>query len=430
MNTIVFLQNLERMFAVEPPAIRNMIGDFHAEMKNGLAGKTSSLKMLPSFVKRPSGTESGRFLALDLGGTNMRLLSVHLDGNGGVRILAMAKFAIEKKLMQGPGSALFGFIAQCIVDFLKKNRISPGAGLPLAFTFSFPVEQTGIAAGRLIAWTKGFTAAGVVGQNVVALLEKALVQKGLQSIRIAALVNDTVGTLVAKCYSERLCDMGVILGTGTNACYPEQIANIAKNKNLGENGEMIVNMEWGNFARLKQTPYDIELDKYSPNPGFHFLEKMTSGMFLGALTSRIVSQMELKELSAAFRNGQLLKTEHMSLIAGGNFDMLPELGLNAVSAHDKEVLKNVCRIVAHRSARLAGMAIAAVITWMDPKLEREHLAGIDGSLFELYPGYKEDITGVFHDILGENASKIRLEMAKDGSGIGAAIIAAIATANK
>jgi hypothetical protein len=47
--------------------------------------------------------------------------------------------------------------------------------------------------------------------------------------------------------------MGVILGTGTNACYSEQTRNITKLKEGSFSGEeMIVNMEWGGKTTPKE----------------------------------------------------------------------------------------------------------------------------------------------------------------------------------
>lgn len=61
-----------------------------------------------------------------------------------------------------------------------------------------------------------------------------------------ALANDTVGTMIAQCYKDPKCEMGVILGTGTNACYSEKVSNILKftGKTYSQE-EMIINMEWG-----------------------------------------------------------------------------------------------------------------------------------------------------------------------------------------
>jgi len=45
----------------------------------------------------------------------------------------------------------------------------------------------------------------------------ALVRAGMPC-RVLALINDSVGVLTASCYFDQATEMGVILGTGTNAC--------------------------------------------------------------------------------------------------------------------------------------------------------------------------------------------------------------------
>ncbi|MDD3260231.1 MAG: hypothetical protein PHN97_12370, partial [Smithellaceae bacterium] len=78
-----YLSNLEDLFSFSPSDAQRAAVRFHEEMRRGLDGQTSSLRMLPSYVGRPTGTEKGQFLALDLGGTNLRVLAVRLDGRGG-----------------------------------------------------------------------------------------------------------------------------------------------------------------------------------------------------------------------------------------------------------------------------------------------------------------------------------------------------------
>ena len=41
--------------------------------------------------------------------------------------------------------------------------------------------------------------------------------------RVLALINDTVGVLTASCYFDQATEMGVILGTGTNACIVDKV---------------------------------------------------------------------------------------------------------------------------------------------------------------------------------------------------------------
>ena len=92
-----------------------------------------------------------------------------------------------------------------------------------------------------------------------------------------ALVNDTVGTLVAGAYNDQNTRIGLILGTGSNACYVEKNENIKTLKKtdsgaMNESDEMVINMEWGAFGNngcldFIRTSYDCEIDQCSLNPG-------------------------------------------------------------------------------------------------------------------------------------------------------------------
>ena len=66
--------------------------------------------------------------------------------------------------------------------------------------------------------------------------------------KVVALLNDSVGTLAGGSYEDSNCKIGVILGTGTNACYAEQTAKIRTlPKDSRSRAQMVVNTEWGNF---------------------------------------------------------------------------------------------------------------------------------------------------------------------------------------
>ena len=426
-----FLARLESDFSVTARDVRDIIGHFHQDMQHGLSGRESSLKMLPAFVCRPNGAEAGSFLALDLGGTNFRVLAVDLDGRGKAAATAVSKFTIPQALMAGDGERLFNFIADGVQVFFREHQLRHEQAYDLAFTFSFPVEQHSISSGKLIEWTKGFSATGVEGRDVMALLAEALERKGLGFVRATALANDTVGTLVAGCYADPACDMGVILGTGTNACYPEQGERIRKDPALGAYGEMIVNLEWGNFDKLKMNGYDRLVDEASWNAGKQRLEKMVSGMYLGEIARRIIEEMTATGLllkgssHATLAHAYALTTEHLSGLAVGS-DILTGLGLAGASTEDQQAIRDIGRIVSTRSARIAGTAIAAVVTWMDRHLESDHTVAIDGSLFEKYPGYGDAMTMLLRELFGSGAARIKLKQVRDGSGIGSAVIGAVA----
>jgi hexokinase len=202
--------------------------------------------------------------------------------------MSHAKYTVSDELKQGSGEKLFDFFAECVANFCKDQGIEKATVVPMGFTFSFPVNQTGINHGSLVKWTKGFSAPGVEGVDVVDLLQKAFHRKGL-NIDIKALVNDTVGTLIAHAYSDPHTYIAVILGTGTNAAYVEKSVNIKKWSS--DDGEVIINTEWGAYDEpsvLPLTPYDMKLDRHSINPKKQIFEKMISGMYLGEITRLVI----------------------------------------------------------------------------------------------------------------------------------------------
>jgi hexokinase len=118
--------------------------------------------------------------------------------------------AIPAELLVGTCKALFAFIAHRVVAFTGRDAVGS-----LGFTFSFACAQTALDAGTLLGWTKGFALVDGVGSDVVALLRAALADAGSR-LRVAALVNDTVGTLAAARYADPLACVSVILGTGAS----------------------------------------------------------------------------------------------------------------------------------------------------------------------------------------------------------------------
>ena len=409
---------VERSFDLSASDMRRIMRNFRSEMERGLAGRKSSLKMIPSYVRRPAGDEKGSFIALDLGGTNFRILEVTLKGSGRYGQPKTMKFVLKKNLITGTGEKMFDFLAASLKTFLKKKRISPEGPIRLGFTFSFPVKQTGIASGSLVSWTKGFRASGVVGKDVVCLFKEALVRQGLSNIKVSALANDTVGTLVARSYEDPHCDIGVIIGTGTNACYPEKIFNITKWQGRPRSGEMIINIEWGNFNKLKRTVYDRRLDKASDNPGKQIMEKMVSGIYLGEVARLVLVDMAGK--------GARFPGLDMRHIAKPYSFRAEEMSGLAVRKSTDPGIKAVLDVVSSRASRIAAACMAAIITRMDPGLSKKHTIAIDGSVYEKYPDFSRKVRAALEELFGKKARRIKTVLAKDGSGKGAAIIAAVA----
>ena len=161
-------------FKISRPQIEELIQKMECDFYEGLYNRPSPIKMLPTYVQAlPDGSEQGDFFALDLGGTNFRVLLVKL--NGGRVTMDQKTFPIAQEIMQGSSDKLFGYIAECLANFAKEKL---GEGTKnigtVGFTFSFPVDQTSLTSGTLIKWTKGFDVDGVVDEDIVQLLWKAI----------------------------------------------------------------------------------------------------------------------------------------------------------------------------------------------------------------------------------------------------------------
>lgn len=455
------LRELEEACETPVARLRQIVDAMAVEMHAGLASEGGSkLRMLLTFVdKLPNGSERGTYYALDLGGTNFRVLRVKL---GGQRSSILAQDVdtkpIPEHLMTGTSEELFDFLASSLQQFVEAegNGSEPShvRRRQLGFTFSFPVKQTSISSGILLKWTKGFAIEETVGKDVAECLQQALDRKGVD-MQIAVLVNDTVGTLALGHYHDEDTVAAVIIGTGSNACYLERTDAIIKCQGLlTSSGFMVVNMEWGNFwsSHLPRTSYDIDLDAESPNPNDMGFEKMVSGMYLGELVRRVILRMaEESEIFGPVSSKLLmpfvLRTPSMaamheddssdlSVVAKILKDILemPDVPLKA-----RKLVVKLCDVVTRRAARLAAAGVAGILKKVgrdgsggitagrsrsDTKMRRTVVA-IEGGLYKSYKVFREYLHEALIEILGEDvAQHISLKATRDGSGIGAALLAA------
>lgn len=452
-RAMAIMKEMEETSGSSIEKLRQIADAMCVEMHAGLASEGGSkLKMLITYVDNlPTGDENGLFYALDLGGTNFRVLRVRLGGKE-KRIVKQEfnEVSIPPELMVGTSAQLFDFIAEALAKFIATEgdglHPAPHRQRELGFTFSFPVKQTSIASGTLMRWTKGFNIQDTVEQDVVAKLTRAMEKKGID-MRVAALVNDTVGTLAGGRYSDPNVVAAVILGTGTNAAYVEHAHAIPKLHGLlPKSGEMVINTEWGSFcsAHLPLTDYDIALDNESLNPGEQIYEKMISGMYLGEIVRRVLCRMaEEAELFGdtvppKLRTPFILRTPDMSAM---HHDPSPDLKIIANKLKDlfeisntslktRKVIVDLCDIVAVRAARIAAAGICGILKKLGRDTVKEgdkqkSVVALDGGLYEHYTKFRECLESTIKELLGnEVADSIVVEHSNDGSGIGAALLAA------
>lgn len=489
---------------------------------------------LPSYVRFvPTGKETGRFLAIDLGGSNCRICLVDLHGDATFTVVRSKYTVPVEDRVNASYRPVFSFIAEKIADFLDVHLNSNASDhdhqkpYQLGFTFSFNCEQTSLSRGTLIRWDKGWDIPDAVGRDPCAMLQEAIDSLDLP-VHVSVLANDSVGTLLTRSYSSGQGGStlaAVIFGTGTNAAYVEKVSNIRRTttKTQEEPGDiMVINTEWGCFDDdklevLPMTRYDHDLDAGSIDPGSQVFEKLVSGMYLGELLRLVIVQllnenvlnMHISQDSVVFRKGGL-DSSFLSQLAGADCSC-PEaarmvitktLAAENACLSDVRSIQTLAGAIARRAARLAGASLAAIIIQSgrletarpgneqsqvrvedyQPRLQphrplsiegflgfckplglllRKVLAffgmssflampasrgsprlvssavddipeediidiGADGSLIEFYPTFEADMRAAMREIPEISSSgekRIRIGLAKDGSGVGAALMA-------
>ncbi|KAF4971592.1 hypothetical protein FSARC_1624 [Fusarium sarcochroum] len=435
-------------------------------------------------------SEEGLYLAADLGGTNFRVCSVNLNGDTTFKLSYTKVTIPKELMVAKTAEELFAFLAKQIEEYLelhhpedyttilRKRQTSSDhivfedeEVFQLGFTFSFPVQQVGINKGKLIRWTKGFDIPDAIGKDVCSLLQQEIDKLRLP-VRVATLVNDTVSTLMARSYTspgKTRTLLGAIFGTGTNGAYIEKLNSIHK-PIAGDydrsTGEMVLNTEWGSFDNqlnfLPSTSYDRELNLSTPNPGTHMFEKHVSGMFLGELVRLVVLDMMRNPNVLLFggidtiandktQNTRVdgkprlqtvwgLDTAILSIAAADN---TPELGvlreqlegmldIHGPSLADARAFKEIAGSVARRAARLSAIPLAAIMIHCEAltcSTQEPVDIGVDGSVIEHYPFYLDMVyesLRAVNEIGKEGADRVRVGFVKDGSSVGAALIALVA----
>lgn len=413
---------------------------FLDEMRLGLASspeRKSSLLMENTFIPElPDGTENGEYLALDLGGTNFRVMYVKMkDGSITEEIVDYYHVPEERRL--GPGAELFDYLAECLGNFIKKRKLG-GRNLQLGFTFSFPMTQKSLDVGILLSWTKSFNCPGVVGEDAVKMLNDAIQKHGGLDITVTAVLNDTTGTLVQGAYMDKRCALGMILGTGSNGCYIEKVENIEKWHGKHQEAEMIVDIEWGAFGDngvldFIKTSWDRAVDSKSLLVKSFTFEKYFAGKYLGDLYREILLTLSKEGLFCSGNIGKLdtqgaITTTDVSNIERDNMQgdsettrkVIEGVGLTC-DEEDLYIAQYVAGLISYRGVLLVSLLTSILLV----RMERPHCTvAIDGSLFQYHPRFRP----LMERLIAEFAPgrPFNLLLVHDGSGKGSALAASIA----
>ncbi|XP_064595368.1 LOW QUALITY PROTEIN: hexokinase-1-like [Liolophura sinensis] len=371
------------------------------------------------------GNENGDFLGLDLGGSNFRLIYICL--NNGKMTPVIRSYVLPVELLEQRVEKVYDFVVEKMASFLEEEKIKDKR-LPLGFTFSFPMKQAGLRSGVLVTWTKSFRCPNGIGEDVVTFLENAIKRRGDLSVNVEALLCDTTATLVAGNAEDPNCRVGLIIGTGCNASFVEQI-KYAEKVDIEKAKEVIIDIQWGSLGDngcldYIKTDVDRTVDMESNHPNSFTFEKMISGFYLGEVVRHIL--IKLTDQGLLF--DECFQLRQWPVLSGigmmtqvTRFSVIKQLGITSVMKKDVAVVREVCAVVSARAAHLVAGNLAVLLNHMN---KPEVTIAVDGSVYEHHP----NMHGLIIDRLAELVpqTKVKLTLCKEGSGKGAALTAAIA----
>ena len=181
--TALYAAEIESLFAaLDTPGLRRLADGLQAEY--ALALRENPACMLPSYSHvLPSGSETGRYVALDVGGSTFRVAVLELFGRGREGEESVVRgartFRIDDVVKQLIGVAFFEWLAERIDETLREvlGETKDGEERPkmdMGLSWSFPIEHTSLRSGKIQGMGKGFRAMeGLLGADLADVLQGA-----------------------------------------------------------------------------------------------------------------------------------------------------------------------------------------------------------------------------------------------------------------
>ncbi len=255
---------------------------FVSHMQKGLAGVEfpEAMRMIPTYVSLSDEVSVREpVIVMDAGGTNFRICLLSFDENNKYKIEHFKKYKMPGADSQISKDQFYETIAKYLLPYLEfSNRVG--------FVFSFECEIQPNLDGRIINMSKENQADDIVDTFISQNINQKLKELGYLGEAHIIIVNDTVTALLSGVSQKSDISFdsyaGLILGTGINSSYIEQNSNILKIGNkIDSTGNMVINMESGNYFIQKESDIDQEIELSTTVPGDHALEKLISGRYQG-----------------------------------------------------------------------------------------------------------------------------------------------------
>ncbi|KAL6718562.1 N-acetylglucosamine kinase 1 [Lecanora helva] len=427
-----FLEEVQQAFEqqLQIDSLLSISKELQAEFKQHLI--SSPQCMLPSFnYILPTGEELGTYLALEVGGSNLRMALVELLGRRheqeSMRIKHTLCFPIDSSVRQLQDHAFFDWMAEKIREMLllhneTKHSTEETEPLRMGVAWSFPIDQKSVRSGNVLGMGKGFNCSdSVKGHDLGEIISQAC-ERASVNVRLDAIVNDSSSTLLALAYLDPATRMACILGTGMNVAIHLPIKSLHPSKfasrSIPQNNSIthvLTNTEFSMYGKhiFPTTKWDDLLNERHILPNYQPFEYLVAGGYLGEIVRLILAEATYK--AGLFASGlppslNIPYTLDTKTLAQIELDSSPSLSATssllqqqyslpqALTYADAHFIRQTILFVTTRSIAYFTAGIYALSSLLQ---ELEHQAGLeedgldhitigcDGSVINKYPGYMD-----------------------------------------
>lgn len=460
--------------SLKPSDISRYSEDLLRDLNESL--NASLLSMLPNYAILPTGNEHGTFLAIDLGGSTLRIAIIDItpksldddDRSRRINIIIEKKWIIPntEKVMN---DNFFKFIGSKILETINlQSVITRNDMINVGITWSFPLDTLSHNSALLSNAGKGWLISPEThNQDLKQILEKSVANHFNLNVKVQAIINDSLAVYAAGSFLSSDLKLAMVLGTGFNVCCSLKTDQFPVHKTLNQS-TVLINSETSLFGRNLlplATEFDFTIDnrfdidrifkchmRLDPHDQtiFQPSELMTSGRYLPELTRLVI--LKLMEMNDLFTNLQIHSSNKLFVKYDGfsnellcmmlentvSMDLIKqqfiqEFGSAFINVKTSDLVKiqKVIYSIIERASYIVSIAIVSFI-----KLLKEHnnetfpnkklVIGYVGSILVYFNSYRDRILQFVNENGWIKQLEIDVELMSidDSSIVGAAIGAA------
>lgn len=325
---------------------QNLIENFIDEIQKSRNKQESSISMIPSYLNLTQVDKTvEKVVAVDAGGTNLRVSLVDMDENHEPYIVSKDRYGMPGKDKQITAEEFFKELVDIIGMYSDSTEYM---GISFAYKGEITPEKDYI----IYKMCKEVDITGIDGKSLSDGINEQYEKKYNKRLKISS-VNDTTACLIGTVSNADIANfgacIGMVLGTGFNICYKENMKRV-KGSSDSDLYDIVVT-EAGFFDKLDRGVFDEKIDNESMIPYDHYFEKMISGKYLPIIYNECMKK--------ALEEGLISDDEFIEEHCDGRYlnYLLEKDAMSEDEMFAKAVSENICK----RSALLAALSVAATV---------------------------------------------------------------------